>query len=97
MDQLVFQNTESAQFINKTFVSFKIIKGDENYKELREQFNMLGFPTIIVLLPDGEERDRIIGFDGNKEAFLEIIFQSFVTRKQKNVNKENRSIYHVRI
>jgi len=32
---------------------------------------MLGFPTIIVLGPDGQERDRIVGFDGNEKAFLE--------------------------
>ncbi|RPH89812.1 MAG: hypothetical protein EHM72_19860 [Calditrichaeota bacterium] len=31
---------------------------------------MRGFPTIIVLAPDGLERDRTVGFDGDSDHFL---------------------------
>lgn len=70
---MVFQNKAAARLINKTFVPFKIVKNDDEYKQLREFFKMQGFPTIVVLAPDGLERDRMVGFDGDGEKFLTTI------------------------
>jgi tetratricopeptide (TPR) repeat protein len=70
---LVFQNKAAARFINKTFVPFKIVRNEGEYKQLREFFQMRGFPTIVVLAPDGLERDRMIGFDGDGAKFLATI------------------------
>jgi len=68
---LVFQESETAAFINENYIPFKIVKNEGDYEELRDFFNMIGFPTIIVLGSDGVERDRIVGFGGDAEAFME--------------------------
>jgi tetratricopeptide (TPR) repeat protein len=51
-------------------VPFKIVREEGEYKQLREFFKMRGFPTIVVLAPDGLERDRMVGFDGDAEKFM---------------------------
>jgi tetratricopeptide (TPR) repeat protein len=51
-------------------VPFKIVRNEGEYTQLREFFKMRGFPTIVVLAPDGLERDRMVGFDGDSEKFM---------------------------
>jgi len=70
---LVFQEENAAQRINSMFVPFKVDKNDSNYKELASRYNMRGFPTVIILSPDGTERDRIVGFGGDAELFVQTI------------------------
>ena len=68
---MVFQDKEHAEKINELFVAVKIIKNEGNYKELREKYSMRGFPTVIVLAPDGSERDRIVGFANNPDEYMQ--------------------------
>ncbi|MDZ7722324.1 MAG: tetratricopeptide repeat protein [candidate division KSB1 bacterium] len=68
---MVFQDKEHAQKINELFVAVKIVKNKGNYKELRELYHMRGFPTVIVLAPDGSERDRIVGFANNPDKYMQ--------------------------
>ena len=68
---MVFQDKEHSQTINELFVSVKIVKGQGEYQQHRETFNMRGFPTVIVLAPDGTERDRIVGFSNDAETFMQ--------------------------
>lgn len=49
---------------------FRIEKKDSNYQELREFFNMKGFPTVVVLAADGAELDRMVGFGGDANKFI---------------------------
>lgn len=42
-------------------------------KELRKKYNVRGFPTVLFLKSNGDEIDRICGFDGNKEAYFKIL------------------------
>jgi Tfp pilus assembly protein PilF len=64
---LVFQNKELGSFFNKEFIAFRITPIDEAWKEIRERFEIRGTPTVVLLKPDGEELDRINGFDGADE------------------------------
>ncbi len=36
-----------------------------------EKYNVRGYPTTLVLKPNGEEVDRIVGFGGKREAFVQ--------------------------
>jgi tetratricopeptide (TPR) repeat protein len=64
---LVFQNKELGSFFNKEFISFRVTPSDDNWKEMRERFELRGTPTTVLLKPDGEELDRINGFDSTEE------------------------------
>jgi tetratricopeptide (TPR) repeat protein len=60
---LVFQNKELGNFFNNTFITFRTDPSKESWKELREKFDIQGTPTVVLIKPDGEELDRINGFD----------------------------------
>ena len=38
---------------------------------MRTKYSIPGYPTVIVLKASGEEIDRIVGFDGDKDKFLQ--------------------------
>lgn len=62
-----------AKEIDKVFLSYKVEKSDSDYTEMRDYFNMKGFPTVVVLGPDGMERDRILGYDQDADKFIKMI------------------------
>lgn len=72
MDQLVFQDKEQAAFFNQTFINLKFNSDSSKYDEIFKKYNIYGLPTTIILSPEGEEIDRIIGFSG-KEEFVKTI------------------------
>lgn len=38
-----------------------------------KKFNIPGYPTVLMLNSDGEEIDRIVGFDGDRDKYLATI------------------------
>jgi len=72
MDQLVFQNPEAATYFNSTFINLKLHSDSSKFDNLYQKYNIYGLPTTIILSPEGNEIDRIIGFKG-KEKFLQTI------------------------
>lgn len=59
-----------GDFINKNFVSIKINGKKDAGPELKKQLSVYGYPTIVFVAPDGNEVDRISGWDGNTQNFL---------------------------
>jgi tetratricopeptide (TPR) repeat protein len=47
-------------------------KSDDG-KDLVKHYHVNGFPTVLFLTMQGNEIDRICGFDGNKDNYLKII------------------------
>jgi tetratricopeptide (TPR) repeat protein len=70
---VVFQDKEVGEFVNGRFVSLKVnaLKGEG--KKLREKFKVLGFPTVLLLDSQGEEVDRLCGFDGKKNEYFKVL------------------------
>jgi tetratricopeptide (TPR) repeat protein len=70
---LVFQDKKIGDFINSHFVSLRVhsLKGEG--KQIREKYNIRGFPTVLFLDGKGEEIDRTFGFDGDKDAYFKIL------------------------
>jgi len=64
---LVFQNKALGSFFNPEFIAFRITPTDEGWKKIREKFEIRGTPTVVLIKPDGEELDRINGFEGADE------------------------------
>ena len=70
---MVFQNKEAGKFINSNFVTLKVVKKEGESPELKKKFNIPGYPTVILLNNSGEEIDRLVGFGGKKDEYLQTI------------------------
>jgi thiol:disulfide interchange protein len=71
MDQLVY----SADAVVKAAENVISLKVDcDKEPELKKQFGVRGYPTMILLTPQGEELKRIDGYRGVKEmaVFLKV-------------------------
>jgi tetratricopeptide (TPR) repeat protein len=70
---LVWRKKDVGDFVNKTFVNYRVTPSDKEWKPLKEKLNDLGTPTIVLLKSSGEEIDRICGFEGDKDEYLQTI------------------------
>lgn len=73
LDKIVFSDEEAAKFINAQFVSLKVDGEKGEGPELLKEFNIPGYPTILLIDQNGEEIDRVVGFDGNKEEWMQTL------------------------
>lgn len=67
---MVLTNKQVGDFVNSHYISVKINGDSLEGKQLREKYHYPGYPTVILFNQKGEEIDRIIGFDGNKDEYL---------------------------
>ncbi len=44
---------------------------DEGAKDFRKDRAVRGYPTVLILKPDGTEVDRIVGFGGDGDAYVD--------------------------
>jgi tetratricopeptide (TPR) repeat protein len=72
LDKQVFQDHKLASFINNRFISLKINGDNGEGMELRKKYQVIGYPTVLFLKPNGEELDRICGFSG-KDEFVQTL------------------------
>ena len=68
---MVFTNKEFSSFFNNHFIALKLVQNEGEGKYLRERFNVPGNPVIILVDGPGEEIDRIIGFSGDADIFVD--------------------------
>jgi tetratricopeptide (TPR) repeat protein len=62
-----------VNFVNKNFLNLHLNIKSEDVKNFRKNFKVNGFPTVVFLTSQGEEIDRICGFDGDKAKYFGII------------------------
>ena len=79
---MVFQDEKVGDFINSHFISLKIDGTKGEGSKLKKNLKVKGYPTILFLTPEGEELNRICGFDGNKETYL-LVFDYFTSGNWK--------------
>jgi len=68
---LVFQDKQAGEFLNSRFLCLRVIGNKGEGKEIRETYNVTVYPTVLFLNSNGEELDRICGFDDDKDAWLQ--------------------------
>lgn len=98
LDKIVFSDEEAGNFINSQFVSLKVDGEKGEGPELLKEFNIPGYPTILLIDQNGEEIDRLVGFDGNKDEWMQTLknylqgkntLQDYLTRLEtENDNTE---------
>jgi thioredoxin-like negative regulator of GroEL len=62
MDEEVYARAEVAKEIDAGFVPLRRDGEHGEGAEIHERYHVVGFPTLLVLLPDGTEVDRVMGF-----------------------------------
>jgi len=65
MDEWVWSDAEVASVLGAGYVGVKL-DGDLE-KALATRFNVVGYPTMIVLGPDGKELGRAVGYQSSKQ------------------------------
>ncbi len=70
---MVLTNKQVGDFVNSRYISVKINGDSLEGKQLREKYHYPGYPTVILFNQHGEEIDRIIGFNGNKDEYLKTL------------------------
>ena len=51
------------------FVLLSVDADDPSSFELKDRYNVGGYPTVLVVDPEGRELDRILGYDGQADRF----------------------------
>lgn len=62
MDADTYGDTTVARFLNEHFVSAKV--DAEAHPDLADRHSIMGYPTVVILSPDGREVGRIVGYLG---------------------------------
>lgn len=59
--------------MEKKFVSMRVTSSDSEYAQYRKDYKVPGTPTVLFLDSKGGEIDRIVGFDGKKDEYFQIV------------------------
>ncbi|MFH2048179.1 MAG: hypothetical protein ABIJ12_01940 [bacterium] len=70
---MVFKTKDFADFINSNYVALKLDGDTDLGRKLRNQWLVPGYPTMMFFTAEGEEIDRIVGFDGNKDEYFQLV------------------------
>lgn len=63
MDKTTFKNPEVGKFMNENFINYKTdVMKEEDGMELSTRFGSTGFPTYVILTPDGYVVDVFSGY-----------------------------------
>src|ERR1035437_3891349 len=66
----IFENDKTREFLDKNFVVVKVSPADSIYKPLWRYYNLEYQSTAIFLDMNGNEIDRTVSYDGNRDAYL---------------------------
>lgn len=62
-------DAQLGEFINQNFVSIKLNGKKGEGPELKKKLEVQGYPTIVFLDTEGNEIDRVFGWDGDTDNF----------------------------
>lgn len=92
IDEGVFSSKEFRKLMDDRLVGLKIDFGDRDvmasayYQNLRERYKPRGAPTMILVLPDGTEQSRYVGYNKGKGTP-----KGWVQRLEADVDRAEKS------
>lgn len=69
----IFENTKTSQFLNNNFILAKVSPDNPLYDPLRKHLRIEFRNSVLILDQNGNEIDRTVSYDGNKEAYLKFL------------------------
>ncbi|MSP61236.1 MAG: DUF255 domain-containing protein [Myxococcales bacterium] len=67
MDEQVYSRPDVGEALRRPFVALRRDGELGEGREIHARYHVVGFPTLLVLAPDGTEVDRIMGFTAGPE------------------------------
>lgn len=69
----IFENNNNREFLNKNFLLVQVSPADSVYKPLWEHFSLSFQSSVIFMDQVGNEIDRTVSYDGNRDAYLSFL------------------------
>jgi|WetSurMetagenome_2_1015567.scaffolds.fasta_scaffold03902_3 thioredoxin-related protein len=69
----IFLNEENKRFLNENFKIIQVSPSDSVYKSLINRFGFDNQSSVIFFDHNGNELDRTVNYDGNREAYMEFV------------------------
>jgi hypothetical protein len=69
----IFENTKTNKFLNDNFVLEKVSPDNPLYEPLWKHLRIEYRNSVLILDQNGNEIERSVGYDGNKEAYLKFL------------------------
>lgn len=69
----IFENQKIGEFLNENFVQVNVSSSDSVYKPLWKHFNLNDQSSVIFMDKNGNEIDRTLSYDGNRDAYLNFL------------------------
>ena len=70
MDDWIWTDTDVAALLNAGYVGVKL-DGDIE-KDLVKRFNVIGYPTMLVLDASGKELKKIVGYQSSAQMIAQL-------------------------
>lgn len=86
----IFPNEKVGIFMNKKFVNYKIDMEKGEGIQLRKQYDVNVFPTLLILNSDGTEFSRSVGAAANPDTFI-----ANITKQLKNDIQQMKAKFKV--
>ena len=71
MDREVFADKETGDFLNANFINVKMNMEKGEGPAIAKRYFIKGFPTFVVLEPNGQVRHRIVGYKPKQTFIME--------------------------
>jgi hypothetical protein len=81
----IFENTKTSQFLNNNFILAKVSPDNPLYDPLRRHLRIEFRNSVLILDQNGNEIDRTVSYDGNKEAYLKFLSEVSAGKNLYNV------------
>jgi tetratricopeptide (TPR) repeat protein len=69
----IFDNDKNKDFLDKYFLIIKLSPADAAYESLFKYFKLTYESSVLYFDKDGNEIERTIGYDGDKESYLNFL------------------------
>jgi thioredoxin-related protein len=69
----IFENSRTNQFLNDNFILAKVSPDNPLYEPLWKHLRIEYRNSILILDQNGNEIERTVSYDGNKEAYLKFL------------------------
>jgi tetratricopeptide (TPR) repeat protein len=86
----IFENDKNLEFLNKYFLLVQVSPVDSLYNPLFKHFKLAYQSSVIYIDSNGNEIDRSVSYDGNKDAYLNLLKE---VAEGKNLYKEIFATY----
>jgi thioredoxin-related protein len=73
MKRDIFENKIHAEFVHKYFLLMQLSPADSIYKSLWNYFNLEAQSSVIYIDKNGNEIDRTVGYNGDRDAYLNMM------------------------